>query len=332
MVKMEKIGNANAKMVLFTIFIITLGLEQSPINLPTPKLAIQSKVSPYFKYEDTPFKVEEENQNFKEGEILKIRYDKGALRISAPTFGKVVTLDGGVYQAQEIIFNTPSNHRIDDKIYDMEMQIVHKGVSKGDLAKYLILCFLFKKKAGASNKFLEKIELFNLPNPLESYRDLSSNVFIPNIMLQEQDDDLDTMVPFSFFSYQGSLQEPPCSENTIVYVASEPIPTSVYSLQLMKEALNYPDTVDSSGRKQGSEPIMNNREIQRQHGRSIFYYDSGMCNLMSKKAADVVEKGHYEKVIKPMRKYFFVDGQKPSDLPGAWVVTEKEAKGLILTP
>ena len=34
------------------------------------------------------------------------------------------------------------------------MQIIHKGVTAGDIAKTVILCILFKKKAGVFNKFM----------------------------------------------------------------------------------------------------------------------------------------------------------------------------------
>ena len=37
-------------------------------------------------------------------------------------------------------------------------------------------------------------------------------------------------------------------------------------------------------------------------------------------------KGHYEKVIKKVENYFWVSGEKPSGMPGALVVSKKEAK------
>ena len=214
----------------------------------------------------------------------------------------------------------------------MEMQVVHKGVSKEDIGKNMILSFLFKKKAGATNKFLDKLEVFNLPNPLEPYRDLTNNVFISHILQSAEEDDYGSVIPFSFYSYQGSLQEPPCSERTIMYVASKPIEVSVYSLQLIQEALKFPDQMDQFGHVVITNSVMyNNRNLQRQHGRAIFYYDS-TCDQLSRKKLDVVEKGHYEKVIKPAKQYYFVDGEKPSGLPGAWVVTPKEAEGITITP
>jgi hypothetical protein len=35
--------------------------------------------------------------------------------------------------------------------------------------------------------------------------------------------------------------------------------------------------------------------------------------------------GHYEKVVKSNTEYFYVDGNDPSGLPGAYVVSKSEA-------
>lgn len=303
-------------------------MEQSPLDLPPPKKAIPSTVAPIFKYEETHFKVEENSADgkWKEGDNLKLEIVNGAVRIRAPSFGKVVALDGSIFQAHEILFNSPSNHRINGETFDLEMQVIHTGISKGDIAKHLILTFLFKRKAGAQNKLLESLELFNLPNPLEQYREIRSKVFIPQVLLQEGDEDIGQMIPFSFYTYSGSLMEPPCTERTTVYVASKPLETSFYSVQLLREALRIPEQVDQQGNMLVVDSIIDNhRELQRQHGRPIWWFDSSLCDVMLKNSGKPKEVGHYEKVIRPARRYFYINGNEPSGIPNAWVVTEKEA-------
>jgi len=44
-------------------------------------------------------------------------------------------------------------------------------------------------------------------------------------------------------------------------------------------------------------------------------------------AEKIKPKGHFEKVIKKLTNYFYVNGESPSGLPGAFVVSEKEALG-----
>jgi hypothetical protein len=131
------------------------GTEQSPIDLPEKEKAIDSGARPYFDYNkeikdkftnDLPTPDGEEKE-------LKIQLADSAVKISYSFLGKVVTIDQAVYYAQDIVFHTPSEHSIAGKQYDMEMQI-HYGQSQGDIAKQVILSFLFEKAPGVYNKFL----------------------------------------------------------------------------------------------------------------------------------------------------------------------------------
>lgn len=124
------------------------GMEQSPIDLPPKNKAILSPVTPLFNYEEVPAiaTITTIDGALKEKEYIKIKYMKGALRIIHPNMGKIVTLDGAVYIAEEIVFHTPSEHTIEGRRFEMEMQVIHYGVSKGDIAKQVILSFLFEKK------------------------------------------------------------------------------------------------------------------------------------------------------------------------------------------
>ena len=132
------------------------------------------------------------------------------------------------------------------------------------------------------------------------------------------------MRPFDFYTYQGSITFPPCTERTIVYVAAKPIQIGSTALQLFQEALRIPDIITQTGDVIVSNHVPeNNRSIQPVNGRPIFYYKS--CEIIKKKV--VVPSGHYEKIIKEATKYFYVNGEDPSGLPGAFVVSKKEALG-----
>lgn len=285
-------------------------------------------VSPFFQFEYTEVTAEEDSEDgsVRSGDHLKIELEDHALRIKAPSFGKTVTLDGHIYQASEIVFKTPAEHTIDGKEFEMEMQVIHVGKTDQDMAKSVTLCFLFKKKPGASNKFLESLEIFNLPNYVEKYREINNKLFVPNVFLMDDEEELGVSEPFSFYTYQGSLTQPPCNERTIMYVASKPIETSVYSIQLFKEALQVADGVNRLGEMLYKNQD-NNRAIQNLNGRSIFHFDSSDCLFDRKRKGAAKKQGHYEKVPKKAVSYFYVNTPKPSGLPNAWVVTEREALG-----
>ena len=268
----------------------------------------------------------------KEGEYQKIFFQDGALRMYADSFGKIVTLDGTGYYAEEINFHTPSEHLINGKRMDMEMKIIHKAKTVGDFGKTLTLSFMFKSKPGAYNKFLDKLDFYNLPNPYEKVMELREDIFIPNVLLDEDIEGSSEMSPFSFFSYEGSLSEPPCNENTIVYVASEPIPMSISSLTLFREALSMPDKVDFAGRTIASPKNLTNfRKVQPFKGRAIFHYNKkNDCPIFKRHVFDTSSShGHYERVKKVGHQYYFVAGDKPSGMPGAFVVSDKEGKGFV---
>ena len=136
------------------------------------------------------------------------------------------------------------------------------------------------------------------------------------------------MKPFSFYTYQGSLTAPPCTERTIMYIAAKPIELGTTALQLFEEALRMPDLMDTRGNVIISKVLPeNNRNIQNLNGRAVFFYDHVKYCGPDQIKKPVKPKGHYEKKINKNIEYFFVNGKNPSGLPGAFVVSEKEAVG-----
>jgi carbonic anhydrase len=302
------------------------GKEQSPIDLPVSDSAIQSPAKPLFDYE---YRIPNLG-----GTKLKIEHLDETLRIKGHGFGRIVTMDGSIYQAEEIIFHTPSEHTLNGVQYPLEIQVVHDAKTKGDFGKKAALSFLFTGKPGIYNKFLDQVEFFNLPNPLEKFKVIQNNLFIPNLLMKADEEEVMIMQPFSFFTYNGSMSSPPCIENTIHFVVSKPIELSITVLELFKEALRMPDFEDSQGNILLSEEktLENARGVQALNGRAIFHYDHNTynCPTFKKKIEfptdEPKEVGHYEKQENVIENYMFVDGLTPSGIPGAMVVDEREAK------
>lgn len=298
------------------------GSQQSPIDIPDKSGVIDSPISPLFTFEAVPAKspITTIDGELKSQEYIKIKYFKNALRILHSNLGKVVTLDGSVYIGEEILFHTPSEHKINGKAFDMEMQVVFYGRSKGDIAKQVVLSFLFQKKAGVYNKFLDDIDFFTLPNSANPERDIIHDLFIPKVFFRSNDESELNLKPFSFYTYQGSLSMPPCSEGTIHYVVADPIPLASVPIQLFQEAIR-------ANGVEGSEAAENNRETQPLNGRPVFLFDKekygfGDIQQMTKKAAGAnkAENGHYEKIKRRVEDYIFISGKEPSGLPGALVI------------
>lgn len=307
------------------------GKEQSPIDLPHPSVAEESPAKPIFQYDQSG--LESKNMENNKDETMSVQYEENMLQIenNISSFGKVITLDGRVYRAEKIVIHTPSEHTIEGKRYDMELQIIHYGQTTGDLAKQVVVSVLFEKKAGAYNKFIDDLDFFNLPNPIYQRALLSTGLFVPKLFYDSSSEEIPIMKPMSFYTYQGSVSFPPCSERTINYVFSKPIPLSTTALKLFKEAIRLPDLKDSSGNIAiNTHEPKSNRKTQPLNGRKIFFYDHvKYCGEYPEppKKQEALPAGHYEKVKSKMTQYLYVGSEKPSGLPNAFVVSEKEAKG-----
>ena len=306
------------------------GKEQSPINIIT-KDVIASPVTPVFTYVEVEVKGTE---NTSDGQVMSHKYVKmenedHQLQIKADSFGKVVTLDGTTYNADKITFHTPSEHRIDGKPYPMEMQIHHSGISTGALSKHIVLSFLFKKVPGIYNKFLDDVDFFNLPNVIAKEKKLETDLYIPKIFYNSDNEDIPVMKQFSMYTYQGSLTAPPCSENTIHYVAADPIEIGSTAIDLFQEAIRVPDLRSSKGDVIVSTATTDNaRQVMPLNGRNVYYLNVPKDELTIKTpTAPVKPQGHYEKVSKTINNYYYVNNQNPSGMPGSYVVSENEAKG-----
>lgn len=318
------------------------GSEQSPIELPPPQQAIESTIAPFFQFNLLKgHRVETDINNKSNGEYkIKLLNENHALRIKASGFGKIITMNGAVYMAEEIVFHTPAEHYIKGAFRpEMEMEIIYYGKTKGDINKQTVLSFLFKKTPGAYNKFFDSIDFYNLPNPLTKSEDLIGDIFLPNIQYKPDETENITLKPFSFYTYQGSLSAPPCTERTIRYVASDTIPLSSFIIEQFTKALRIPDMrgVDSTGKVYNNDPpttflgkkekLENYRESQPLNGRAVFFWDATKyCSLPQPEKK--ISEGHFEKIPTLSTEYYYVNSNKPSGLPGAYVIDEVEAKGL----
>ncbi len=304
------------------------GKEQAPIDLPDIKDTIDSEARPLFQYEAVDARsVSASIDGIQTAGILQIQLKENLLRIFHNKFGKVITMDGAVYYAEEIVFHTPSEHTINGKQYDMEMQVIHYGQTQGDIAKQIVLSFPFEKTPGKYNQFIEDLNVFDLPNPTSTVRDVQGKIFIPNLFKFSAEDDITGMDPFSFYTYQGSLTFPPCTEDTIMYVASKPLPIGSTALQLFIEAIRIPDLMDARGNIIVSDFVPKSaRKTQPLNGRPVFHYDhEKYCPPTPRRTKE--EVGHYEKIRKAITNYFYVDGNDPSGIPNAYVVSKDEALG-----
>ena len=311
------------------------GREQSPIDLPHPAKAFESQIAPVFNYKEIFTDTHHASlDGLVNGNKLNLKNFGNALRVLYPNFGKIVTLDEAVYQAEEIVFHTPSEHTIEGKRFDMEMQILHYGRSKGDIAKQVVLSFLFKKTVGAFVKFFDVFDWLNLPNASLNYDSAplidGSSIDINKLFYQTDDKDQEIkQKPFSFYTYQGSLSFPPCTERTIVYVASQPIPLAEMIVNQFREAIGKLIVSGTVGQLESDNK--NYRETQPLNGRDVFHWShEKYCDKEKKKRDPDQNEGHYEMFPTPAYQYFYLDQNSPLKSDDFSKVGDEEVKRLDL--
>ena len=200
----------------------------------------------------------------------------------------IIDYDATEYIAYEIIFHFPNEHQIDDETYDMEIQVIYKGVSEGDSRKKAGLSFLIKETPGAKNSFLKKMNVLNIPQSVNQVINLSDNNQAKDISVADlfkyQDNDILTEKAFNYFSYIGSLTNPPCDEPMKWFIVEKAIPMGLADLETLKKSVMQ----SMETPKEALEDIEgwndnenfrskdgNFRQKQELHERWIEYYNRG---------------------------------------------------------
>jgi carbonic anhydrase len=292
------------------------GQSQSPIDLPEISKAEKTLKKTIFSFYNHQKETTLAFEDFK----VKI---KGNL-------ATIVTHDFIKYEMYEAVFHTKSDHSINGKFYDLELQIYYKAVTPGFIRKSAALSFLFKITPGTTNLFFDKdINILDLPDNLEKTKILKKQLNLENIFKRKEEDDFEG---FSFFQYEGSLTSPPCQEEVTWFVISSPLPISYTTVEYFKDSMKSQEISKDCLNLDNDLTVLdsiteNSRNIQELNCRTIYHYES-YCNL--RKNTDKPEKkpGHYERIQEEIKRYFYINDDKPSGLPGSFVVPEKEAKSV----
>ena len=222
-------------------------LYQSPINIISNS-SIITYVKPILMYHAA------------NSSSLYLDPQDNTVKLKAASFGKLVTINNMIFNAEEIQFHTPSEHLINNKQYDMEMHIIHKGISNEDKDKYAVISFLFEKSPGEFNDFIDSLDYLNIGSSSKIIADLNL-ILPPNFN-------------YSFYTYQGSLTTPPYTNKTIHYVIEDIIPISNTCIEMFKSAIQNKSEFDYLKYVYVNKKLKtNNREIQSLNNRKIYYYN-----------------------------------------------------------
>lgn len=177
-----------------------LGRDQSPINLENAIASKPANIS--FDYKPSPLSV------VNNGHTIQVNYAEGS----------TVTIDGQKYALLQFHFHTPSEHAVNAKASAMELHLVHRNAA-GQLA---VVGVMLNK--GKANPLIEEVWQ-NIPASGKT------NTVSDRLI------DASGLLPIrkAYYSYDGSLTTPPCSEGVKWNVFVEPMTISEEQIEAFEK-------------------------------------------------------------------------------------------------
>ena len=183
-----------------------IGKHQSPIDISHATVAALPTIE--FSYQPLPLTVTDTGHSF---------------QVNAPNGSGGITVGGDHYDLVQFHFHRPSEERIQGHRYAMVAHLVHKN-AKGELAVVAVLIH-----AGAENAFLKGV-FDHLPAAGQAEATQAGATL-----------DLGSFLPQrrGYYTFEGSLTTPPCSEQVRWFVLKRAVEAS--AAQVQQFAARYPN-------------------------------------------------------------------------------------------
>jgi carbonic anhydrase len=166
------------------------GAAQSPINIESAKLVTTDLDSFHFYYKPMPIDVTDT------GHSIQVNFEPGCM----------TKIDNMSYSLVQIHFHRPSEEKINGKSFPMVAHMVHKS-PEGKLAVIAVLLTI-----GKANPMVEAV-LANLPKEAGGETKTQKTLVDPT----------ELMPPVrNYYTFQGSLTTPPCTEGVTWFVLKSP--------------------------------------------------------------------------------------------------------------
>ena len=219
------------------------GIRQSPINLVVDRALNPRNLAPMsFHYQDS---------------IMALKNTGHTIQADCDPANGVI-IDGHLYNLLHFHFHARSEHLIDGRDYPMEVHLVHviSDQQNEDLPPTLAATKPAPKSLAVIGVMIKE----GRPNELikDLWTEIPKTGDAPlryKIKGQNASAFLPPAGKRSFFRYNGSLTTPPCTENVLWTVMTEPIEFSKNQIDTFKKL--YP---------------RNNRPVQKTHQRFVLHY------------------------------------------------------------
>ncbi|KAI9676280.1 MAG: hypothetical protein M1829_003109 [Trizodia sp. TS-e1964] len=189
------------------------GNRQSPINIDSSIKILPASDRPVLNYPDVK-SAEFENL----GSTVEI-VAKGTMKLA----------DGSVYNLAQFHFHTPSEHRINEEYYPVEVHFVHQGAA--DPTQIAVIAILLDIAPFVINPLirdaLQKVDAIREPGTITETGPLVFSSIIKHVQSHD------------VYSYSGSLTTPPCRENVTFLVSTRPLRINVDTYNRLKSVVKF---------------------------------------------------------------------------------------------
>ncbi|KJK67242.1 Eukaryotic-type carbonic anhydrase [Aspergillus parasiticus SU-1] len=150
-------------------------------------------------------------------------------------FGLQVTLTNGslaanskTYTLAQFHFHTPSEHHVNEEYFPMEVHFVFQTAAK----ETAVVGFFFQlSEVGDSVPLFDSVFA-----PIDNITDAGTSTTTGQLDFGGL---LDHFNRHGVYQYTGSLTTPPCTEEVMWYLSTEPLPLSVQSYNKVKKIIKY---------------------------------------------------------------------------------------------
>jgi carbonic anhydrase len=222
------------------------GLHQAPINIPTnvpTDTASHLRINYHLDHEELlEFRPFQQPDTVQPTWLIEQNHHTVQVQIKHPSSEEILSWHNKDYQLLQFHFHIPAENHLNGHSFPMEMHFVNQA-KDGSLA---VIAVFFK--LGHFNPAIEKI-LTQVPVGEKDVQEFAHSgiAFMAKTLLPADD---------AYYSFEGSLTTPPCSEPVQFLVMKQPVELSSQQWEKFKTVL-------------GS---TNARPIQAINGRAIVYH------------------------------------------------------------
>lgn len=150
------------------------------------------------------------------------------IEVVMPAGNATTTLDGTRFGLAQFHLHTPSEHRIDDEYFPLEMHMVHESEQPGQIA---VIAVLFQLSANDTTGLMTAVT-----------RNLA-DIAKPGTKTETGPLDFSQLVAHirasPLLTYRGSLTTPPCSDGLTFVVVQKPLPLDVDTFNRIKATVKF---------------------------------------------------------------------------------------------